>query len=441
MPEIHKLKYPNLAAHYSQGESVVFSKYEDSPQWPEMRKILEFFGTKSGVGVPLEVDGSGVDIFAMDKVLSEHVWPQDIIDNSKAIGQVILSAMRRREAEIELQDKYNEIKELKNRLKEENIYLQKQVKNSGNFEKIIGEGAAIKKTLFHVQQVAELDSSVLLLGETGTGKELIAHAVHDMSTRKDSPLVTVSCSALPSTLVESELFGREKGAFTGALTQQIGRFEIADGSTIFLDEIGDIPLETQVKLLRVLQEGQFERLGSSKTINVNVRIIAATNKDLLKAVQDGAFRQDLYYRLNVFPIHVPPLRDRKKDIPLLVWYFVKEFCKTMGKRIETVPSKTMETLQTYSWPGNVRELRNVIERGMILTQNTALVLDLPRLQEPEHLTAPSTSNLSELERKHIVDVLTRTRWRVSGKHGAAEILGLKESTLRSRMKKLGIKRL
>jgi PAS domain S-box-containing protein len=343
-------------------------------------------------------------------------------------------------AEQKLQSAFDEISKLKDQLKKENIYLKSQVKASRDLDQIIGESPAIKKTLFHVQQVAGMDSSVLLLGETGTGKELIAHAVHDMSFRKERTLVTVNCSALPSTLVESELFGREKGAFTGALTQQIGRFEIADGSSIFLDEIGELPMETQVKLLRVLEEGQLERLGSSKTINVDVRIIAATNRDLLKSIEEGSFREDLYYRLNVFPIRIPSLRERAEDIPLLVWHFVKEFCNKMGKKIDAIPGKTMEALQNYSWPGNVRELRNILERGMILTRGKTLYLDLPTLPKMKKAAHQPASNLVDLERKHIVDVLARTGWKVSGKGGAADILGLKESTLRARMHKLGINR-
>ena len=276
---------------------------------------------------------------------------------------------------------------------------------------------------------------MLILGETGTGKELLTRAIHDLSPRKGRPLVKVNCAALPSTLVESELFGREKGAYTGALSRQTGRFEVADGSTIFLDEICELPLELQVKLLRVLQDGQFERLGSSKTIEVDVRVIAATNRDIEKAVREGNFREDLFYRLNVFPITVPPLRERREDIPLLIWVFVEEFDKTMGKTIENIPQKSMDLLQRYSWPGNIRELRNVIERAMIVSKGATLQIDIPTIGESQTF---SRGTLEEVEKKHITEVLESTGWKVSGEKGAAKILDLNPKTLESRMKKLGI---
>jgi transcriptional regulator with GAF, ATPase, and Fis domain len=258
-----------------------------------------------------------------------------------------------------------------------------------------------------------------------------------MSLRKDHPLVTVSCASLPPTLIESELFGREKGAYTGALTKMVGRFEIADGSTLFLDEIGEIPLDLQSKLLRVLEEGRFERLGSTKPIQVNVRIIAATNRDIEQEVKDGKFRRDLFYRLNVFPIVIPPLRERPEDIPLLVRAMVKEFQKRMGKEIESIPRKTMQALQSYSWPGNVRELRNLIEHAMILSKGKTLEIDVPNRASSEK---DATGKLEDMERKHIVAVLEKTGWRIGGRGGAAEVLGLKRTTLQAKMKKLGIKR-
>jgi formate hydrogenlyase transcriptional activator len=437
MAEIHTMKYPNLAAHYSKGQATVFSKFDDSPQWPEMHKILKFFGTKAGVGVPLEVDSSGVDIFAMDKVQSEYIWPKDIVEQSKAIGKVILSAMRRREAEVELQDSYDEIKRLKDRLEQENVYLQQEVKLEHQHGEIIGSSTAIGKVLNKAEQVAKTDSTVLILGETGTGKELLARAIHNMSDRKARPMIKVNCAALPSTLIESELFGREKGAYTGAMTKQMGRFEVADGSTIFLDEISELSLDLQAKLLRVLQEGQFERLGDPKTIEVDVRVIAATNRDIAEASQKGTFRDDLFYRLNVFPITIPPLRERRGDIPTLVWHFVPEFADRMGKRIESIPKKTMEALQSYYWPGNVRELRNVIENAMIITTGTSLQVEIPKLSAS--VNADNVS-LQEVERNHILAVLEITGWRIRGKNGAAEILELKPTTLEARMRKLDIHR-
>jgi transcriptional regulator with GAF, ATPase, and Fis domain len=295
----------------------------------------------------------------------------------------------------------------------------------------------MKKVLAQVEQVAQTDSTVLILGETGTGKELLARAIHGMSGRKARLLVTVNCASLPPTLIESELFGRERGAYTGALTKMIGRFEIADGATLFLDEIAEIPLELQSKLLRVLEEGNFERLGSTKTLHVDVRIITATNRNIAQEVQEGRFRKDLFYRLNVFPIVIPPLRERPEDIPLLVWAFVKEFQKKMGKKIENISKKSMEALQSYSWPGNVRELRNVIEHAMIVSSDKTLVVHVPKLPSSETLDVRS---LEDMERRHIVSALERNGWRVGGKGGAAEVLGLKRSTLYSRMKKLGINR-
>jgi transcriptional regulator with GAF, ATPase, and Fis domain len=291
--------------------------------------------------------------------------------------------------------------------------------------------------LSEAEQVAKTDSTVLILGETGTGKELLARAIHKLSLRKDRQMVTLNCAALPATLLESELFGREKGAYTGAMTRQIGRFEIADGSSIFLDEIGEMPLEVQAKLLRVLQEGQFERLGNPQTIRVNVRIIASTNRDLARSIAEGRFREDLYYRLNVFSITVPSLRDRIEDIPLLVWAFIKEFEKPMGKAIEKISQKSIDALQQYPWPGNIRELKNVIEHAMIISKGRILQLNPPAgLSTNLH----KDLKLEVVERNHIIDVLNKTSWRVSGQKGAANLLGLKPTTLESRMKKLGITR-
>jgi DNA-binding NtrC family response regulator len=336
-----------------------------------------------------------------------------------------------------LQDRLQEIEQLKARLERENIYLQEEIKLLSEHSDVVGQSQAMKKVLAQVEQVAQTDSTVLILGETGTGKELLARSIHKLSRRKDRPLVTVNCASLPPTLIESELFGREKGAYTGALTKMIGRFEIADGSTLFLDEIGEIPLELQSKLLRVLEEGNFERLGSTKTLHVDVRIIAATNRDIAREVKEGRFRTDLYYRLNVFPIVIPPLRERPEDIPLMVWTFVKEFQKKMGKEIENIPKKSIESLQSFSWPGNVRELRNVLEHAMIVSSGKTLVVQAPK---PTSSETPGARNLEDMERRHIVSVLERNGWRVGGKGGAAEVLGLKRSTLYSKMKKLGINR-
>jgi PAS domain S-box-containing protein len=351
---------------------------------------------------------------------------------------VLVDITERKGLEEQLREQLREIEELKQRLEKENVYLQEEVQLLVEHTEIVGQSLAMKRVMARVEQVAKTDSTVLIQGETGTGKELVARAIHRLSSRKDRPLVTISCGSLPPTLIESELFGRERGAYTGALTQMIGRFEIAGGSTLFLDEIGELPVEMQSKLLRVLEEGNFERLGSTKTLHVDVRIIAATNRDIVRAVREGKFRKDLFYRLNVFPIVIPPLRERLQDLPLLVWALVKEFQKKMAKDIERIPREAMEALQAYSWPGNVRELRNVIEHAMIVSSGTTLEVRRPALDVAER--SEEARNLQEVERRHIFRALNETGWRVAGKNGAAEILGLKPTTLESRMKKLGIHR-
>jgi transcriptional regulator with GAF, ATPase, and Fis domain len=328
----------------------------------------------------------------------------------------------------------------KARLEAEKIYLQEEIKTVHNFEEIIGTSEAIKKVLKSVEKVAGTDATVLVTGETGTGKELIARAIHNLSTRKQGVLVKVNCAAIPAGLIESELFGHEKGAFTGALARKIGRFELADNATIFLDEVGEIPLDLQTKLLRVLQEGEFERLGSAKTIKVNVRVIAATNRDLDKEVREGSFRSDLFYRLNVFPIQLPALRDRKQDIQLLVSYFVRKYSAMMGKKVESVSAKSLETLKHYPWPGNIRELEHVIERAVILSQGPELDLGDWMPRGSPGIGATPLVTLEDVERSHITAILTQTAWRVSGEKGAAKILGLNPTTLEARMKKLGIQR-
>jgi transcriptional regulator with GAF, ATPase, and Fis domain len=342
----------------------------------------------------------------------------------------------RASAENALRRTLEENARLRDRLTRENVYLQHEVKERQGAE-VMGQSPAIRRVQDEVNQVAPTAATVLLLGETGTGKELIASAIHDRSPRRPRTMVRVNCAAIPSALIESELFGREKGAYTGALARQTGRFEVADGSTIFLDEIGELSLDVQVKLLRVLQERQIERLGSVRPINVDVRIIAATNRDLEQMVADGTFRQDLYYRLNVFPIRVPPLRERTEDIQPLVWAFVDEFSRAMGKRIESIPREQLQALDRYGWPGNIRELRNVVERAVIVASGPRLTIEPPRSKLP---TASESVRLDDVERAHIRSMLERTGWRVRGEGGAAELLGLKPSTLEDRMAKLEIRR-
>jgi formate hydrogenlyase transcriptional activator len=343
----------------------------------------------------------------------------------------------RKQAVKSLREALTIIKQLKDQLHKENIYLKEEIDLIHSHKDIVGNSKAIDTVLKQIEQVAPTDSTVLIQGETGTGKELLAHAIHNLSDRNGRLMIKVNCAALPRTLIESELFGRERGAFTGSLSKQIGRFELADASTIFLDEIDTLPLELQAKLLRVLESGEFERLGSPRTLKVDVRIISATNRDLARLVSEGVFREDLYYRLNVFQITVPPLRERREDILPLVWSFVQEFSKRMGKRIESIPQKDVQALQTYPWPGNVRELRNVTERAMIITTGPLLHLVLPNIEQSG---ADQSGTLEEVEKRHIIDALNTTGWRVSGKDGAAEILGLNPKTLESRMQRLGIHR-
>ena len=336
---------------------------------------------------------------------------------------------------------YEEIAELKSRLEQENVYLQEEIRTEHNFEEIVGSSPASRKVLQSIETVAPTDATVMILGETGTGKELVARAVHNLSRQKEKALVKVNCAALASTLIESELFGHEKGAFTGALARKVGRFELADGGTIFLDEIGDLPLELQVKLLRVLQEGEFERVGGSHTIKVNVRVIAATNRDLLAAVKANAFRSDLYYRLNVFPLALPSLRERREDIPLLAAHFINRFAKKLGKPLERVSKESLDRMMRYDWPGNVRELLNVIERAAILARTPVVhIEDSLDLRLKADAGDSGLSTLEDVEREHILRVLEEANWIIDGPRGAAIILGLNSNTLRSRMQKLGIRK-
>jgi formate hydrogenlyase transcriptional activator len=337
---------------------------------------------------------------------------------------------------------YREIAELKDRLAEEKVYLEDEIRSELNFEEIVGRSAALRSVLQEIETVAPTDSTVLIYGETGTGKELIARAIHNLSSRSKGSFVKLNCAAIPTGLLESEMFGHEKGAFTGAVGQRIGRFELAHHGTVFLDEIGEIPLELQPKLLRVLQEREFERLGSSRTMRTDARLIAATNRDLAEMVDDQKFRADLFYRLNVFPVHVPSLRERPDDIPLLVRHFVQQFARRMGKAVDTIPTETMNVLTRYHWPGNIRELQNLLERAMILSTGPILKVPLHDLQTQSAPAAAArkVETLEESERRHILDALDAADWVISGPKGAASSLGLKRSTLQARMEKLGIRR-
>ena len=353
---------------------------------------------------------------------------------------VSIDITERRQMEIELRERLEEIERLKLQLEKENLYLREEIKVEKGFERIIGTSNAHDYVLFKVKQVAPTDATVLIQGETGTGKGMVAHAIHEMSARKDRPMVTVDCASLPANLIESELFGREKGAFTGAYAKQVGRFEVAHGGTIFLDEIGEMPLGLQAKLLRALQEGKFERLGSPRTITVDVRVIAATSRDLKAEVLNKRFREDLFYRINVFPISIPPLRMRSEDIPLLVRHFVNKYARKNGRKYDTIPKSTMKFLQNQPWPGNVRELEHVIERAVITSPGPVLQLaDWPEVEALQTKEKP-LKGLEAMEREHILKILQETGWKIDGKGGAASLLGLHPSTLRFRLKKLNIKR-
>jgi formate hydrogenlyase transcriptional activator len=419
------------------GEIFVIQSFaQDLP--PEAAAEVEYIqrtGLHSHLSIPLRIGGRIIGAVAFSAFKETRVWPDDLIARLKLVGEVFAHAIARKREQEKLLTALAEIKLLKERLERENAYLQHaaQVRppqgltsRSPSFLSVIGE----------VAQVAQTNSTVLLLGETGSGKEVLAQAIHDASSRKGRPMIKVNCAALPASLIESELFGREKGAFTGALAKQAGRFEIADGSTIFLDEVGELPLELQPKLLRVLQEGEFERLGGTKTIRVDARVIAATNRPLAQAVKEGKFREDLFYRLDVFPIEVPPLRQRREDIPMLSWTFVKEFANSMGKPVDEIAEESMAALQEYHWPGNVRELRNVIERAMILSNSSRLHVKLSHTTLQSTAGQPAAGALEAAERAIILQALEQCNWRIRGPNGAATLLDIKPTTLESRIMKL-----
>jgi formate hydrogenlyase transcriptional activator len=418
------------------GGVVCFSRVDDIPN-PIDRAGHESVGTTSSVTVPLSVDGRVVGAVDFNMVRRERSWRPEEVHRLRVFATAFGNVLARRESDEALHNTLAEVERLRDQLRAENLYLRHEVQDGLGTGNIVGQTAAIRRVMEQVQQVASTDSTVLLLGETGTGKEFFATQIHELSARRGRTMVRVNCSAIPSTLMESELFGREKGAFTGALARQVGRFELADHSSIFLDEVGELPVETQVKLLRVLEERQIERLGSPKGIHVDTRIIAATHRNLEQRIADGAFREDLFYRLNVFPIQVPPLRDRVEDIPLLVWRFVEAFSDAFGKRIEAIPRESMAALQAYSWPGNIRELRNVVERAMIVATGTRLTIAVPT---PSPAAGKRSVKLTDVEKEHIRSVLESTAWRIRGSGGAADRLGLRPTTLETRMAKLGLSR-
>ena len=399
------------------------------------RQTHFFFYNKAVLSVPVTVSGSVNSIIVLASIKEARSWSEEYFPRLRLIGEIFINALLHKAAQEKIQKSYEEIKRLKDLLQAESDYLNVEINQAHRYGEVIGQSEAIKKMLLRMEQVAASDATVLILGETGSGKEMIARAIHNISNRRDRTMVKVDCASLPASLIEGELFGREKGAYTGAVSKNLGRFEIADGSTLFFDEIGELPFELQGKLLRVLQDREFERLGSTKTIKINVRVLAATNRNLAEEVQKGRFREDLYYRLNVFPLTSPPLRDRIEDIPLLVSAFVDELSKKMGKNIERVPSKTMEALKRYRWPGNIRELRNVIENAVVISNGKSLNVNLP--SETGHAVT-DIQTLKDMEHQHIMQALETTDWCIKGPNGAAKLLGLQPSTLYNLMSRLGI---
>jgi formate hydrogenlyase transcriptional activator len=382
--------------------------------------------------VPLVSRGRSLGVLALGRKAPPAFAQEDVDFVTQLSTQVAIA--------VENALEHREVTEVKERLANQTLYLQEEIRTEHNFEEIVGDSASLKEALRQVETVAPTDSTVLILGETGTGKEVIARAIHNLSPRRAQPFVKVNCAAIPLGLLESELFGHERGAFTGAIAQKIGRFELAHRGTLFLDEVGDIPLELQPKLLRVLQEQEFERLGSAKTLKVDVRLIAATNADLVQMVEERRFRADLYYRLNVFPIRMPPLRDRGGDIPMLVRYFTQKYARLMKKNIVSIPSEAMTALARYPWPGNIRELENLIERAVILSPGPELGIPLAELKPPPTALPQQATTLEAAEREHILRALAETQWLIGGPTGAAARLGMKRTTLQSRMKNLGITR-
>jgi transcriptional regulator with GAF, ATPase, and Fis domain len=431
-------KYQYCFEKWNRGEVVQYARPEQLPPEAEgFRSVHQKFGTRSWLSVPVSVGGSIVGALAIGTVHDYRTWPEQLIPRLRLIGEIFANAIKRKEHEESLKKAFLEIQRLKQQIEADYVYLRDELTLEHNFEEIIGRGDAITSVLYKVEQVAPTDASVLITGETGTGKELIARAIHHASRRSSRPLIKVNCATLTPSLIESELFGHEKGAFTGADKRRVGRFELADGASLFLDEIGELPMELQPKLLRVLQEGEFERLGGSRTLRVDVRIITATNRNLEKRVEEGKFRSDLWYRLNSFPIALPPLRERQEDIPLFVNHFVNKYCHKVGKKFDKIPKKEIEQLTRYSWPGNIRELDNIISRAVITSKEGSLQVQIPETRQPAHFEQKS---FREMEKAFLLQTLEDSGWKIEGRRGAAQRLNLKPSTFRNKMKKLNIDR-
>ncbi|MDJ0919478.1 MAG: sigma 54-interacting transcriptional regulator [Woeseiaceae bacterium] len=442
--QIYIAQVPYLAEQVRAGKVVRLNGIDDLPSKADVdRRRLEAWQIQSLIAMPLTIAGEVHGLLTLATKSRRKRWTdQDVLD-LRVVAELFANFVSRLKSHTALGDALTELQAAKDRLEAENVYLREEIESSHGFDEIVGSSEAILRTLRMVEMVAETDTPVLILGETGTGKELLARAIHQRSSRSDRPLVKVNCATLPENLIESELFGYEKGAFTGADARKRGRFDLAHGSTLFLDEFGEMPLELQTRLLRVLQEGEFERLGGTETIKVDVRLIVATNRDLAESVRNGSFRSDLYYRVNTFPIKTPPLRERIGDIELLAQHFVRMYSKKLGRDIEGISAAMMRQLNEYQWPGNVRELEGVIQRAVIANSGALLELPEPLASEHEAMDGPrvvasTISDLSVVERQHIINVLESTSWKISGPSGAASQLGLPPSTLRSKMKKLDI---
>jgi len=466
--KIHALDFPGRPSYFQQDLMVplndtpsgqcftaskpLLARGEELDRFPsEAIRILRREGVQTICCVPLITQGRTLGTLNLASLRIDAFTQKDLELLQQVAAQIAIA--------VENALAFKQIDALKDKLAEEKLYLEEEIRSEFNFEEIIGDSPALKRALSQVELVAPTGTAILVTGETGTGKELIARAIHNLSPRRERTFVKVNCAAIPSGLLESELFGHERGAFTGALNQKIGRFELADGGTLFLDEIADLPLELQPKLLRVLQEQEFERLGSNQTHRVDVRVVAATNGDLARLVAERAFRSDLFYRLNVFPIHIPALRERREDVPLLVRYFVQKFSRRLNKTVAYVPIEAMDALGNYAWPGNVRELENFIERAVLLSPGKELRIPMAELRSGAAATGESATQVStapafatpsnggaaiatleEAERQHILRALRQTEWRIAGPKGAANILGMKRTTLQARMRKLGIRR-
>ena len=437
--------YQYLSGQWFKGESVQFARLSELPEEAEkLKHLYSIYGVKSGISVPISIGGHVVGALDVTTTRAHRSWPDNMIPRLRLLGELFASVLERKQSDRLHHEALYELKALKERTEADYEYLREEI-GLEDFSGLIGKSKAINNIIGKVRQVAPVEVTVLILGETGTGKGIVARAIHDSSKRKHRPLVQVNCAALSPSLIESELFGHEKGSFTGAAARRIGRFERAHGTTLFLDEIGEVHLDLQAKLLRVVEEGEFERVGGSATIKTDVRLILATNQDLEKEVAAGRFRRDLWYRLSMFPITVPPLSKHLEDIPSLVSFFAEKYGKSMGKQFHSISQETIRALQAYSWPGNVRELENLVERAVITSRDRVLHIEIPGqsnipFDDQNPVKKDGNGSLREIEREHILKVLQQTRWRIEGPKGAARRLDLNASTLRSRLQKLDIKR-